>query len=242
MVTSLTALRTRIRQKYAVSANKLPSGLFVPVHLEHIDAEDITTYQVTATTGGSLWQLPTATLGSLEPIYIKPLPRTMSAFIQRGLKQGLFEIISSKTYSLTYPETIEQLTHIDLYHSGFGKYTCYTIKLLKGDESVLSNLTYAKVQDTEHADTLSASEQENVYRVYFCTSHSRSKQLDIQNTLYSMLTFFITALPPNTEVLTSLEALWKESFARFGTIGSMRKALEQGVSLQLLLDNPDEFE
>lgn len=232
MVTSLTALRTRIRQKYAVSANKLPSGLFVPVHLEHIDAEDIATYQVTATTGGSLWQLPTtAALGSLESIYIKPLPRTMSAFIQRGLKQGLFEIISSKTYSLTYPETIEQLTHIDLYHSGFGKYTCYCIKLLQGDESVLSNLTYCK-----------DSEQENVYRVYFCTSHSRGKQLDIQNTLYSMLTFFITALPPNTEVLTSLEALWKESFARFGTIGSMRKALEQGVSLQLLLDNPDEFE
>ena len=232
MVTSLTALRTRIRQKYSVSANKLPSGLFVPVHLEHIDAEDIATYQVTATTGGSLWQLPTAAaLGSLESIYIKPLPRTMSAFIQRGLKQGLFEIISSKTYSLTYPETIEQLTHIDLYHSGFGKYTCYTIKLLKGDESVLSNLTYCK-----------DSEQENVYRVYFCTSHSRGKQLDIQNTLYSMLTFFITALPPNTEVLASLEALWKESFARFGTIGSMRKALEQGVSLQLLLDNPDEFE
>lgn len=227
MVTSLTALRTRIRQKYAVSANKLPLGLFVPVHLEHIDAEDIATYQVTATTGGTLWQLPS----SLEPIYIKPLPRTMSAFIQRGLKQGLFEIISSKTYSLTYPETIEQLTHIDLYHSGFGKYTCYTIKLLQGDESVLSNLTYCK-----------DSEQENVYRVYFCTSHSRGKQLDIQNTLYSMLTFFITALPPNTEVLTSLEALWKESFARFGTIGSMRKALEQGVSLQLLLDNPDEFE
>lgn len=227
MVTSLTALRTRIRQKYAVSANKLPSGLFVPVHLEHIDAEDIATYQVTAITGGSLWQLPS----SLEPIYIKPLPRTMSAFIQRGLKQGLFEIVSSKTYSLTYPETIEQLTHIDLYHSGFGKYTCYTIKLLRGDESVLSNLTYCK-----------DSEQENVYRVYFCTSHSRGKQLDIQNTLYSMLTFFITALPPNTEVLTSLEALWKESFARFGTIGSMRKALEQGVSLQLLLDNPDEFE
>lgn len=227
MVTSLTALRTRIRQKYAVSANKLPSGLFVPVHLEHIDAEDIATYQVTAITGGSLWQLPS----SLEPIYIKPLPRTMSAFIQRGLKQGLFEIVSSKTYSLTYPETIEQLTHIDLYHSGFGKYTCYTIKLLQGDESVLSNLTYCK-----------DSEQENVYRVYFCTSHSRGKQLDIQNTLYSMLTFFITALPPNTEVLTSLEALWKESFARFGTIGSMRKALEQGVSLQLLLDNPDEFE
>ena len=235
MVTSLTALRTRIRQKYAVSANKLPSGLFVPVHLEHIDAEDIATYQVTATTGGSLWQLPTAALGaalgSNEPIYIKPLPRTMSAFIQRGLKQGLFEIVSSKTYSQTYPETIEQLTHIDLYHSGFGKYTCYTIKLLQGDESVLSNLTYCK-----------DSEQENVYRVYFCTSHSRGKQLDIQNTLYSMLTFFITALPPNTEVLTSLEALWKESFARFGTIGSMRKALEQGVSLQLLLDNPDEFE
>lgn len=232
MVTSLTALRTRIRQKYAVSANKLPSGLFVPVHLEHIDAEDIATYQVTATTGGSLWQLPiTVAPGSLEPIYIKPLPRTMSAFIQRGLKQGLFEIVSSKTYSLTYPETIEQLTHIDLYHSGFGKYTCYTIKLLQGDESVLSNLTYCK-----------DSEQENVYRVYFCTSHSRGKQLDIQNTLYSMLTFFITALPPNTEVLTSLEALWKESFARFGTIESMRKALEQGVSLQLLLDNPDEFE
>ena len=231
MVTSLTALRTRIRQKYSVSANKLPSGLFVPVHLEHIDAEDIATYQVTAITGGSLWQLPTAALDSLESIYIKPLPRTMSAFIQRGLKQGLFEIISSKTYSLTYPETIEQLTHIDLYHSGFGKYTCYCIKLLKGDESVLSNLTYAK-----------DSEQENVYRVYFCTAHSRSKQLDIQNTLYSMLTFFITALPPNTEVLASLEALWKESFARFGTIGSMRKALEQGVSLQLLLDNPDEFE
>lgn len=232
MVTSLTALRTRIRQKYAVSANKLPSGLFVPVHLEHIDAEDIATYQVTAITGGSLWQLPTtAALGSLESIYIKPLPRTMSAFIQRGLKQGLFEIISSKTYSLTYPETIEQLTHIDLYHSGFGKYTCYTIKLLQGDEAVLSNLTYCK-----------DSEQENVYRVYFCTSHSRGKQLDIQNTLYSMLTFFITALPPNAEVLTSLEALWKESFARFGTIGSMRKALEQGVSLQLLLDNPDEFE
>lgn len=227
MVTSLTALRTRIRQKYAVSANRLPSGLFVPVHLEHIDAEDIATYQVTATTGGSLWQLPS----SLEPIYIKPLPRTMSAFIQRGLKQGLFEIMSSKTYSQTYPETIEQLTHIDLYHSGFGKYTCYTIKLLQGYESVLSNLTYCK-----------DSEQENVYRVYFCTSHSRGKQLDIQNTLYSMLTFFITALPPNTEVLTSLEALWKESFARFGTIGSMRKALEQGVSLQLLLDNPDEFE
>lgn len=227
MVTSLTALRTRIRQKYAVSANKLPSGLFVPVHLEHIDAEDIATYQVTATTGGSLWQLPS----SLEPIYIKPLPRTMSAFIQRGLKQGLFEIMSSKTYSQTYPETIEQLTHIDLYHSGFGKYTCYTIKLLQGYESVLSNLTYCK-----------DNEQENVYRVYFCTSHSRGKQLDIQNTLYSMLTFFITALPPNTEVLTSLEALWKESFARFGTIGSMRKALEQGVSLQLLLDNPDEFE
>lgn len=227
MVTSLTALRTRIRQKYSVSANKLPSGLFVPVHLEHIDAEDIATYQVTAITGGSLWQLPS----SLESIYIKPLPRTMSAFIQRGLKQGLFEIISSKTYSLTYPETIEQLTHIDLYHSGFGKYTCYCIKLLKGDESVLSNLTYCK-----------DSEQENVYRVYFCTSHSRGKQLDIQNTLYSMLTFFITALPPNTEVLASLEALWKESFARFGTIGSMRKALEQGVSLQLLLDNPDEFE
>ena len=232
MVTSLTALRTRIRQKYSVSANKLPSGLFVPVHLEHIDAEDIATYQVTATTGGSLWQLPTsAALGSLESIYIKPLPRTMSAFIQRGLKQGLFEIISSKTYSLTYPETIEQLTHIDLYHSGFGKYTCYCIKLLKGDESVLSNLTYCK-----------DSEQENVYRVYFCTAHSRSKQLDIQNTLYSMLTFFITALPPNTDVFASLEALWKESFARFGTIGSMRKALEQGVSLQLLLDNPDEFE
>ena len=232
MVTSLTALRTRIRQKYSVSANKLPSGLFVPVHLEHIDAEDIATYQVTAITGGSLWQLPTTTaLGSLETIYIKPLPRTMSAFIQRGLKQGLFEIISSKTYSLTYPETIEQLTHIDLYHSGFGKYTCYCIKLLKGDESVLSNLTYCK-----------DSEQENVYRVYFCTAHSRSKQLDIQNTLYSMLTFFITALPPNTEVFASLEALWKESFARFGTIGSMRKALEQGVSLQLLLDNPDEFE
>lgn len=232
MVTSLTALRTRIRQKYAVSANKLPSGLFVPVHLEHIDAEDIATYQVTAITGGSLWQLPTtAALGSLESIYIKPLPRTMSAFIQRGLKQGLFEIVSSKTYSLTYPETIEQLTHIDLYHSGFGKYTCYCIKLLQGDESVLSNLTYCK--DSEH---------ENVYRVYFCTSHSRGKQLDIQNTLYSMLTFFITALPPNTEVLASLEALWKESFARFGTIGSMRKALEQGVSLQLLLDNPDEFE
>ena len=231
MVTSLTALRTRIRQKYAVSANKLPSGLFVPVHLEHIDAEDIATYQVTATTGGSLWQLPIvapgAALGSLEPIYIKPLPRTMSAFIQRGLKQGLFEIISSKTYSQTYPETIEQLTHIDLYHSGFGKYTCYCIKLLQGNESVLSNLTYCK-----------DSEQENVYRVYFCTSHSRGKQLDIQNTLYSMLTFFITALPPNTEV----EALWKESFARFGTIESMRKALEQGVSLQLLLDNPDEFE
>lgn len=227
MVTSLTALRTRIRQKYAVSANKLSSGLFVPVHLEHIDAEDIATYQVTATTGGSLWQLPS----SLEPIYIKPLPHTMSAFIQRGLKQGLFEIISSKTYSQTYPETIEQLTHIDLYHSGFGKYTCYCIKLLQGDESVLSNLTYCK-----------DSEQENVYRVYFCTSHSRGKQLDIQNTLYSMLTFFITALPPNTEVLASLEALWKESFARFGTIGSMRKALEQGVSLQLLLDNPDEFE
>lgn len=227
MVTSLTALRTRIRQKYAVSANRLPSGLFVPVHLEHIDAEDIATYQVTATTGGSLWQLPS----SLEPIYIKPLPRTMSAFIQRGLKQGLFEIMSSKTYSQTYPETIEQLTHIDLYHSGFGKYTCYTIKLLQGYESVLSNLTYCK-----------DSEQENVYRVYFCTSHSRGKQLDIQNTLYSMLTFFITALPPNTQVLTSLEALWKESFARFGTIGSMRKALEQGVSLQLLLDNPDEFE
>lgn len=227
MVTSLTALRTRIRQKYAVSANRLPSGLFVPVHLEHIDAEDIATYQVTATTGGSLWQLPS----SLEPIYIKPLPRTMSAFIQRGLKQGLFEIMSSKTYSQTYPETIEQLTHIDLYHSGFGKYTCYTIKLLQGYESVLSNLTYCK-----------DNEQENVYRVYFCTSHSRGKQLDIQNTLYSMLTFFITALPPNTEVLTSLEALWKESFARFGTIGSMRKALEQGVSLQLLLDNPDEFE
>lgn len=227
MVTSLTALRTRIRQKYAVSANRLPSGLFVPVHLEHIDAEDIATYQVTATTGGSLWQLPS----SLEPIYIKPLPRTMSAFIQRGLKQGLFEIMSSKTYSQTYPETIEQLTHIDLYHSGFGKYTCYTIKLLQGYESVLSNLTYCK-----------DSEQENVYRVYFCTSHSRGKQLDIQNTLYSMLTFFITALPPNTKVLTSLEALWKESFARFGTIGSMRKALEQGVSLQLLLDNPDEFE
>ena len=232
MVTSLTALRTRIRQKYSVSANKLPSGLFVPVHLEHIDAEDIATYQVTAITGGSLWQLPTsAALDSLESIYIKPLPRTMSAFIQRGLKQGLFEIISSKTYSLTYPETIEQLTHIDLYHSGFGKYTCYCIKLLKGDESVLSNLTYAK-----------DSEQENVYRVYFCTAHSRSKQLDIQNTLYSMLTFFITALPPNTEMFASLEALWKESFARFGTIGSMRKALEQGVSLQLLLDNPDEFE
>lgn len=231
MVTSLTALRTRIRQKYAVSANKLPSGLFVPVHLEHIEAEDIATYQVTATTGGSLWQLPTAALGSNEPIYIKPLPRTMSAFIQRGLKQGLFEIISSKTYSQTYPETIEQLTHIDLYHSGFGKYTCYTIKLLQGDESVLSNLTYCK-----------DSEQENVYRVYFCTAHSRGKQLDIQNTLYSMLTFFITALPPNTEVLTSLEALWKESFARFGTIESMRKALEQGISLQLLLDNPDEFE
>lgn len=227
MVTSLTALRTRIRQKYAVSANRLPSGLFVPVHLEHIDAEDIATYQVTATTGGSLWQLPS----SLEPIYIKPLPRTMSAFIQRGLKQGLFEIMSSKTYSQTYPETIEQLTHIDLYNSGFGKYTCYTIKLLQGYESVLSNLTYCK-----------DNEQENVYRVYFCTSHSRGKQLDIQNTLYSMLTFFITALPPNTEVLTSLEALWKESFARFGTIGSMRKALEQGVSLQLLLDNPDEFE
>ena len=227
MVTSLTALRTRIRQKYAVSANKLSSGLFVPVHLERIDAEDIATYQVTATTGGSLWQLPS----SLEPIYIKPLPRTMSAFIQRGLKQGLFEIISSKTYSLTYPETIEQLTHIDLYHSGFGKYTCYTIKLLQVDESVLRNLTYCK-----------DSEQENVYRVYFCTAHSRGKQLAIQNTLYSMLTFFITALPPNTEVLTSLEALWKESFARFGTIGSMRKALEQGVSLQLLLDNPDEFE
>lgn len=227
MVTSLTALRTRIRQKYAVSANRLPSGLFVPVHLEHIDAEDIATYQVTATTGGSLWQLPS----SLEPIYIKPLPRTMSAFIQRGLKQGLFEIMSSKTYSQTYPETIEQLTHIDLYHSGFGKYTCYTIKLLQGYESVLSNLTYCK-----------DNEQENVYRVYFCTSHSRGKQLDIQNTLYSMLTFFITALPPNTKVLTSLEALWKESFARFGTIGSMRKALEQGVSLQLLLDNPDEFE
>lgn len=227
MVTSLTALRTRIRQKYAVSASRLPSGLFVPVHLEHIDAEDIATYQVTATTGGSLWQLPS----SLEPIYIKPLPRTMSAFIQRGLKQGLFEIMSSKTYSQTYPETIEQLTHIDLYHSGFGKYTCYTIKLLQGYESVLSNLTYCK-----------DNEQENVYRVYFCTSHSRGKQLDIQNTLYSMLTFFITALPPNTEVLTSLEALWKESFARFGTIGSMRKALEQGVSLQLLLDNPDEFE
>lgn len=227
MVTSLTALRTRIRQKYAVSANKLSSGLFVPVHLEHIDPEDIATYQVTATTGGSLWQLPS----SLEPIYIKPLPHTMSAFIQRGLKQGLFEIVSSKTYSQTYPETIEQLTHIDLYHSGFGKYTCYTIKLLQGDESVLSNLTYCK-----------DSEQEDVYRVYFCTSHSRGKQLDIQNTLYSMLTFFITALPPNTEVLTSLEALWKESFARFGTIESMRKALEQGVSLQLLLDNPDEFE
>ena len=224
MVTSLTALRTRIKQKYAVSANKLPSGLFVPVHLEHIDPEDITTYQVTAITGGSLWQLPS----SLEPIYIKPLPRTMSAFIQRGLKQGLFEIISSKTYSLTYPETIEQLTHIDLYHSGFGRYTCYTIKLLQGDESVLSNLTYCK--DTE---------QQNVYRVYFCTSHSRGKQLDIQNTLYSMLTFFITALPPND---SRLEDLWKESFARFGTIGSMRKALEQGVSLQLLLDNPDEFE
>lgn len=232
MVTSLTALRTRIRQKYAVSANKQPSGLFVPVHLEHIDAEDIATYQVTATAGGSLWQLPTtAALGSLESIYIKPLPRTMSAFIQRGLKQGLFEIISSKTYSQTYPETIEQLTHIDLYHSGFGKYTCYCIKLLQGDESVLSNLTYCK-----------DSERENVYRVYFCTAHSRGKQLDIQNTLYSMLTFFITALPPNTEVLTSLEALWKESFARFGTIESMRKALEQGVSLQLLLDNPDEFE
>lgn len=224
MVTSLTALRTRIKQRYAVSANKLPSGLFVPVHLEHIDPEDITTYQVTAITGGSLWQLPS----SLEPIYIKPLPRTMSAFIQRGLKQGLFEIISSKTYSLTYPETIEQLTHIDLYHSGFGKYTCYAIKLLKGDESLLGNLTYAR--DTEHED---------VYRIYFCTSHSRGKQLDIQNTLYSMLTFFITALPPNAK---ELEALWKESFARFGTIGSMRKALEQGVSLQLLLDNPDEFE
>lgn len=231
MVTSLTALRTRIRQKYAVSANKLPSGLFVPVHLEHIDPEDISTYQVTATTGGSLWQLPTATQGSLEPIYIKPLPRTMAAFIQRGLKQGLFEIIASKTYTQTYPETIEQLTHIDLYHSGFGKYTCYTIKLLQGDESVLSNLTYCK-----------DSEQENVYRIYFCTSHSRGKQLDIQNTLYSMLTFFITALPPKAEVLASLEDLWKESFARFGTIGSMRKALEQGVSLQLLLDNPDEFE
>lgn len=229
MVTSLTALRTRIRKKYAVSANKIPLGLFVPVHLEHIDPEDISTYQVTAITGGSLWQLPT----SSEPgsNAIKPLPRTMSAFLQRGLKQGLFEIVSSKTYSLTYPETVEQLTHIDLYHSGFGKYTCYTIKLLQGDEAVLSNLTYCK-----------DSEQENVYRVYFCTSHSRGKQLDIQNTLYSMLTFFITALPPNTPVLTNLEALWKESFARFGTIGSMRKALEQGVSLQLLLDNPDEFE
>lgn len=224
MVTSLTALRTRIKQKYAVSANKLPSGLFVPVHLEHIDPEDITTYQVTAITGGSLWQLPS----SLEPIYIKPLPRTMSAFIQRGLKQGLFEIVGSKTYASTYPETLEQLTHIDLYHSGFGKYTCYTIKLLKGDETVLSNLTYAR-----------SEEEENVYRIYFCTSHSRGKQLDIQNTLYSMLTFFITALPPNAK---ELEALWKESFARFGTIGSMRKALEQGVSLQLLLDNPDEFE
>lgn len=229
MVTSLTALRTRIKQKYAVSANKLPSGLFVPVHLEHIDPEDIATYQVTAITGGSLWQLPS----SLEPIYIKPLPRTMSAFIQRGLKQGLFEIISSKTYSLTYPETIEQLTHIDLYHSGFGKYTCYTIKLLQGDESVLSNLTYAR-----------DAEQQDVYRIYFCTSHSRGKQLDIQNTLYSMLTFFITALPPNAVAsnAVALEDLWKESFARFGTIGSMRKALEQGVSLQLLLDNPDEFE
>lgn len=229
MVTSLTALRTRIKQKYAVSANKLPSGLFVPVHLEHIDPEDIATYQVTAITGGSLWQLPS----SLEPIYIKPLPRTMSAFIQRGLKQGLFEILGSKTYSLTYPETIEQLTHIDLYHSGFGRYTCYTIKLLQGDESVLSNLTYAR--DTDKPD---------VYRVYFCTSHSRGKQLDIQNTLYSMLTFFITALPPNAVAsnAVTLEDLWKESFARFGTIGSMRKALEQGVSLQLLLDNPDEFE
>lgn len=224
MVTSLTALRTRIKQKYAVSANKLPSGLFVPVHLEHIDPEDIATYHVTAITGGSLWQLPS----SLEPIYIKPLPRTMSAFIQRGMKQGLFEILASKTYSLTYPETIEQLTHIDLYHSGFGKYTCYTIKLLKGDEGLLSNLTYAR--DNENQD---------VYRVYFCTSHSRGKQLDIQNTLYSMLTFFITALPPTVD---TLEDLWKESFARFGTIGSMRKALEQGVSLQLLLDNPDEFE
>lgn len=105
MVTSITALRTHIKQIYNVSAVKVihetQEVLYVPITREQCKPEDIILYQCVPHTQGTLFILPQmASLG--QKIYCKPLPTTYAAFCAACARAGI-EVLRTEDKKMCVP-------------------------------------------------------------------------------------------------------------------------------------------
>lgn len=145
MVTSLTALRTRIKQRYGVSASKLTdTSLFaICKPLE----DDMHLYACYPHGEGFVFCLPSET-----PALPRSYPLTFRAFRMRLAREGIpFKESASRriaTATEIFNEQGVSAPHIAAHSSGFGSYKLIYVKG-KLSPTLCSKLTYGYLNDDE---------------------------------------------------------------------------------------------
>lgn len=216
MVTSYTALRTKLKLTYAVThCKQLPQGLFAPIPLLQVSDADVSDYAVEELATGTVWHL------NAEKALTKPLPTTQFNFIHRITVDPTYELIKTTTHLNTYPESICDEDMGDELHTvgdtGLGSYIAIELKIdpMLDTERALSKVTHYKTYD-------------GTYKVLFCTRKART---DVLQDLVDIATVLLSMA---SEAPDFFHDTWTASGmkAKYGTIEDIVKALNEGGSLE----------